>query len=49
MGLRLGYQADDLPITESTASRLLRLPLHTELTAGDLERVVDGVSSFFVR
>lgn len=47
MGRRLGYTADDLPITEEYAGRILRLPLHTELSRDDIERVTSGVVDFY--
>lgn len=38
MGLSLGNRAEDLPITEDLAPRVLRLPLHNEMTIDDVER-----------
>ena len=35
--------AQDLPVTERVAARLLRLPLHPGLGEGDVERVIDAV------
>jgi dTDP-4-amino-4,6-dideoxygalactose transaminase len=35
--------AQDLPVTERVAARLLRLPLHPRLGAEDVERVIDAV------
>lgn len=40
MGQKLGYRADDLPVTEAFAHRVLRLPLHNSMTRPDAERVV---------
>ena len=37
-----------LPRTESVAARLLSLPLHAKLAAGDVDRVVDALSSALV-
>lgn len=34
-GLELGYKPEDLPITEDLASRIVRLPLYTELGQSD--------------
>jgi dTDP-4-amino-4,6-dideoxygalactose transaminase len=40
MGRKLGWNPDDLPITEGVAQRVLRLPFHNDMTPGDAERVV---------
>jgi len=47
MGHRLGYHRDDLPVTEDSAARLLRLPMHTSLTPHDVERVITAVQIFY--
>ncbi|UCC49507.1 MAG: dTDP-4-amino-4,6-dideoxygalactose transaminase [Gemmatimonadota bacterium] len=47
VGRRLGYQPDDLPITEEHAPRVLRLPLHNELSTADVRRVCDAVREYF--
>jgi dTDP-4-amino-4,6-dideoxygalactose transaminase len=39
-GRRLGGRPGDCPVTEAVCDRLLRLPLHAELTDTDVERVV---------
>jgi len=44
MGLKLGYTADSLPITEDLASRTLRLPLHADMTLRDAELVAKNIS-----
>lgn len=44
MGQRLGYTADDLPLTEDFAARVLRMPLHHALTLDDVDRVVDTLA-----
>jgi len=41
-GRRLGA-AQDLPVTERVAARLLRLPLHPGLATEEVERVIDAV------
>jgi dTDP-4-amino-4,6-dideoxygalactose transaminase len=41
-GRALGHQGA-LPVTESVAARLLRLPLHPRLSDPDVERVVAAV------
>ena len=46
MGQRLGYKAEDLPITEAYAPRVLRLPLHTEMTADDASLVCTEIASY---
>ena len=46
MGSKLGYKAGDLPITEEYASRLIRLPLHANLSDSDIQFVVSKVKEF---
>lgn len=46
MGRRMGYSAGDLPVTESTSERLVRLPLFAAMTVEELERVIDMVTAF---
>jgi dTDP-4-amino-4,6-dideoxygalactose transaminase len=41
MGSKWGDGAGSLPVTESAAERLLRLPMYNEITATEQERVVD--------
>ncbi|VAW06911.1 dTDP-4-amino-4,6-dideoxygalactose transaminase, partial [hydrothermal vent metagenome] len=43
MGRRLGYSADDLPVTEEAARRVLRMPLHNSMTVEDVEFVADAI------
>ncbi len=43
MGQRLGYTADDLPITEDAARRVLRLPFHNSMSVDDVEFVADAI------
>jgi dTDP-4-amino-4,6-dideoxygalactose transaminase len=47
MGLRLGYQQGDLPITEELSGRLVRLPLFPDLTEEEQLKVVNHLSMFF--
>ncbi|MCL1829971.1 MAG: dTDP-4-amino-4,6-dideoxygalactose transaminase [Oscillospiraceae bacterium] len=47
VGREIGYQPGDLPVTESAASRLLRLPLFYDLTESELEHIVASVNAFF--
>jgi dTDP-4-amino-4,6-dideoxygalactose transaminase len=46
-GLELGYKPDDLPITESLAARIVRLPLYADLGGSeiDLNYTVNAVHS----
>ena len=45
MGERLGYHKGDLPLTEEYAARLIRLPLHANLTDGEIEYIIDKVKA----
>ena len=45
MGRRLDPNAE-LPVTDSVSDRLVRLPLFAGLRADELDRVIDGVTSF---
>ena len=47
MGKRLGYRDGQLPITESVAGRILRLPLFYDITAAQQDHVVDSIGRFF--
>ncbi len=49
MGMRLGYVADDLPITEAYAPRVLRLPFHNDMTATDVEIVCKAIAQHFAQ
>jgi dTDP-4-amino-4,6-dideoxygalactose transaminase len=46
MGQKFGGRSGDCPVTEDVSDRLLRLPFHCNLSADDLEKVVQGVRSF---
>lgn len=48
-GREYGYEEGDLPITESIASRILRLPIHTNMTDTDVESVVNCICEFYER
>jgi dTDP-4-amino-4,6-dideoxygalactose transaminase len=48
-GRRFGRSMGELPVTESVANRLLRLPLYLDLSDDDVERVTSAVSRFFGR
>jgi dTDP-4-amino-4,6-dideoxygalactose transaminase len=43
MGRRLGYKPSDLPLTESLAGRIIRLPLYADLADCGLEYCLDGM------
>lgn len=43
----LGIDGVDLPVTERQAARLLRLPLFTDLTLAQQDRVIEAVLDFF--
>ena len=45
MGMRLGYMAGALPITESVSRRLLRLPMYAGMTDEELEYVTSALNS----
>jgi dTDP-4-amino-4,6-dideoxygalactose transaminase len=46
MGLRYGYQASDLPVTEDVSRRLLRLPLYYEMTEAEQAEVIREVRAW---
>jgi dTDP-4-amino-4,6-dideoxygalactose transaminase len=46
MGQKFGYQASDLPITADVSGRLLRLPLHYDLTEAEQMRVIQHITAF---
>lgn len=48
-GREYGYEEGDLPITESIASRILRLPIHTHMTDADVASVADCIYEFYER
>lgn len=45
-GIRLGYRPGDLPITESSSERLIRLPMYNDMSDEEIDRVVASVQSF---
>ena len=47
LGQEYGYRPGDLPITEDAASRLLRLPLHYNMTDDDVNKVILTINDFF--
>jgi dTDP-4-amino-4,6-dideoxygalactose transaminase len=42
-GLQLGYRAEDLPLTEDLASRIVRLPFYTDLAKDGLSYTLDSM------
>lgn len=44
MGRKFGYLPEDIPVTEDYGSRVLRLPLYTDMTENDALSVIDSVS-----
>jgi dTDP-4-amino-4,6-dideoxygalactose transaminase len=44
MGRKMGYVVEDLPVTEAIAGRVLRLPLHCDMTVSDAEYVANAVN-----
>ena len=47
MGQKLGYKAEDLPITEEYSAKLLRLPMYAGLEEEKVECIVDKIHKFF--
>lgn len=43
MGMKLGYRAQDLPLTEDYAKRVLRLPFHNNMSDNDVNVVCDHI------
>jgi len=46
MGQQYGGKEGDCPVTERVSDQLLRLPLFSDLTESDQERVIESVTSF---
>jgi dTDP-4-amino-4,6-dideoxygalactose transaminase len=46
MGMRFDGRAGDLPVTESIAARIVRLPLFTDLSRAEQDEVIDAVLEF---
>jgi dTDP-4-amino-4,6-dideoxygalactose transaminase len=47
MGLKLGYEPGSLPVTETVADRLVRLPLYAGLPMSSVEVVIDSMLEFY--
>ncbi len=45
MGGKYGYKANDLPITQDQATRLVRLPFYTDLQGKDLDYCIDAIDT----
>ena len=43
MGIKYGYKAGDLPVTESMSSRLLRLPIYPHLEKDNQKYIIDSL------
>ena len=46
MGRRYGYVPDDLPVSERSSERIVRLPLYPGLGKGDQSQVVEAIEEF---
>ena len=46
-GIRYGRQHGDLGVTESSAARILRLPLFADISEKQQDRVIEAVTSFY--
>ena len=42
-GIQFGYKAEDLPLTEDLASRIVRLPFYTELGEVGLDYCINAM------
>lgn len=47
MGADMGYRPEELPLTVDLAARLLRLPMHNNLTTNDVEVICDSLAACF--
>ncbi|MFN7922455.1 MAG: DegT/DnrJ/EryC1/StrS family aminotransferase [Bryobacteraceae bacterium] len=45
----LGYREGDFPVSEQAAKQALSLPIHAELSQGDLEKVAESIGKFYER
>lgn len=43
----LGHQAGDFPITEKTISKVLSIPIYSELTETQMDYVVSAIEAFY--
>lgn len=49
MGLKLGYNPEQCPVTEDYGQRVLRLPLYADMTKNDAEFVVENVKEILCK
>ncbi|WP_185976666.1 dTDP-4-amino-4,6-dideoxygalactose transaminase [Catenovulum sediminis] len=47
VGLKMGYSADTLPVTEEYAKRVLRLPFHNQLTLTQVSEIIKLIKGCF--
>ena len=43
-GRKFGYRAEDLPLTEDLAQRLVRLPFYADLAGDQLDYCTEGMA-----
>lgn len=48
MGVQQGYRKGQLPVTEDSSSRLLRLPFYCELSPADQQHVITHITRFLL-
>ena len=46
-GMKFGYEASSLPVTEQVSRTLIRFPIYPRLDVTHVERVIDAVTVFF--
>ena len=49
MGIKLGYEPEDCPVTEDYGKRVLRLPLYADMTGSDAKFVAENVYNALIR
>lgn len=47
-GLKLGYKAEDLPLTEKLGARIARLPFYTSLADEGLEYTIENMKRVLI-
>ncbi len=47
VGIKLGYKAEYLPVTENISQRIIRLPFYYELTQAEQEKIIKTIYDFF--
>ena len=48
MGRKYGYKAGDLPVTEETSDRLVRIPFFFDLSENEQERVISVIQKYHI-